>query len=259
MDSTTCCVERLDGLQAPQHTSPMGKWDSRSWYSTSLTPKHQVAVAHRLTLVPGKTVIASLIIEEMKNVNSVYVGFFYCKYSDNQKKTFTGVLRSILVQLVQQNEELLSYVYDACCSTSELTLDSQKLLKQLVETSLRSCPDTCIIIDGIDECEEMEEKKTIAWFLAMCETVMKDIRGTIRLLFVSQRDRVTENLLAQAAVISLDSDYHQKDIQKYARQCSLKIQRKFEIPESSASEIGTIVAARAKGEHNSKYTTAHMI
>ena len=259
MDSTACCFERLDGLQAPRYTSTVGEWDSRSWYLNSLTPKHLLDIAHWLTLVPGKTVIASLIIEEMKNIDSVYVGFFYCKYSDNQKKTFTDILRSILVQLVQRNEELLSYVYDACCSTSELTMNSQILLKRLVETSLRSCPNTCIIIDGIDECEEMEEKKTVAWFLATCENVTKDNGETIRLLFVSQRDKVTESLLAQAAVISLDSKYHQEDIQKYARHWSLKIQRKFEIPGNSASKIGTVVAARAKGEQNADYITAHII
>ena len=210
--------------------------------------KPSLNIAHWLTLVPGKTVITSLIIEEMKNIDTVYVGFFYCKYSDDQKKTFTDVLRSILVQLVQQNEELLPYVYDACCSTSEFMMDSQKLLKELVETSLRSYPNTCIVIDGIDECEETEEKKTIVWFLATCEKVRKDNGETIRLLFVSQRDKVTENLLAQASVIPLDSKDHQKDIQKYARHWSLKIQRKFEVPESSASQIGTDVAAQAKGE-----------
>ena len=253
MDSTACCFERLDGLHAAQHTGTVGEWDSRSWYPPSLTPGHLLNLAHWLTLVPGKTVIASLIIEEMKNVDSVYVGFFYCKYSDNQKNTFTDVLRSILVQLVQQNEDLLSYVYDACCSTSEFMMDSQKLLKDLVETSLRSCPNTCIVIDGIDECGETEEKKIIAWFLATCEKVTKDNGETIRLLFVSQRDKVAENLLAQAAVISLDSKYHQEDIQKYARHWSSKIQRKFELPGSSASQIGTVVAARAKGEQKANY------
>ncbi len=192
--------------------------------------------------------IASLIIEEMKNIDSVDLGFFYCKYSDNQKKNFIDVLRGILVQLVQQNEELLSYVYDACCSSSERTMESPSLLKNLVDTSLKNCANTCIIIDGMDECEETEEKKIIMWLIATLENITKDNAGTMRLLFISQRDRLTESLLTQAAVISLDSKYHQQDILTYARHWSTKIQRKFAIPEDSARKIGTDVATQAQGE-----------
>ena len=203
--------------------------------------------------------IACLLIEELKNLDNVDVAFFYCKYSDNHKNSFTDVLRSILVQLVQQNEELLSYVYDACCSSTELTLDSPSILKQLVQTSIRSYSNICLIIDGVDECEEVEEKKIITWFLETCENSTKDNAGTTRLLFISQRDKVTETLLAQAATIPLDSKYHQEDIQTYARHWSIKIQRKFGIPERSAGQIGTEVAAQAQGEGNTNGILAHVI
>ena len=199
-------------------------------------------------LHPGKTMIASLIVEEMKINDSVDLAFFYCKYNDNQKNSFTNVLRSILVQLVQQNEDLLSYVYEACCSSSEVTLDSPSRLKNLVETSLRSCSDCCIIVDGVDECEETEEKKVIEWFLGFIENIPQHDAATIRLLFVSQRDKVTESLLAKAAVIPLDSKHHQEDIQAYARHWAEKLQRKFGISEGSASQISTAVADQAKGE-----------
>ena len=201
--------------------------------------------------------IACLLIEELKNLDNVDVAFFYCKYSDNHKNSFTDVLRSVLVQLVQQNEELLSYVYDACCSSTELTLDSPSLLKQLVQTSIISSSNTYLIIDGVDECEEIEEKKIITWFLAACENSTKDNAGTIRLLFISQRDKVTEALLAQAAMIPLDSKYHQEDIQTYAHHWSIKIQRKFRIPQCSAAQIGTDVAAQAQGEGNTNAILAH--
>ena len=192
--------------------------------------------------------IASLIIEVMENIDSIDVAFFYCKYNDDQKSSFTNVLRGILVQLVQQNEDLLTYIYDACCSSSEVTMESPSRLKHLVETSLRSCSNACIIIDGVDECEEIEEKKIIAWLTTVTEKISKDGAGTIRVLFISQRDKVTENLLTKAAVISLDSEDHQEDIQTFARHWSKKLQQKFGISGSSASQIGTDVATQAKGE-----------
>ena len=197
---------------------------------------------------PGKTMIASLIIEEMKTIDSVDLAFFYCRYNDNQKNSFTDVLRGILVQLIQQNEDLLSYVYDACCSSTEVTLDSPNRLKNLVETSLRSCSNCCVIIDGVDECEEREEKKITEWFVGAIENIPQHDAATIRLLFVSQRDKVTESLLAKAAVIPLDSEHHQEDVRAYARHWSEKLQRKFEISEGSASQISTAVADQAKGK-----------
>ena len=188
----------------------------------------------------------------MRKIDSIDVGFFYCKYSDDRKNSFINLLRGILIQLVQQNEELLSHVYEACCSTREVTLNSPSLLKQLVEDSLKTCANACIIIDGIDECEETEEKKIIEWFLAILEKTGKDGAGTLRLLFISQRDKVTESLLTKALVIPLDSKYHQEDIQKYARHWSTKIQSKFGIAEDTASQIGTDVASQAQGERSAK-------
>lgn len=257
MDSTASLFERLDGPHMHQCASAVGQWHSGSRYIASLIAKSPVHPAHWLTKTLGKTVIASLIIEQAKSIDSINVGFFYCKYNDVHKSSFTGLLRTILVQLVQQNEELLPYVYDACCSSTEVTVDSPSLLKQMVEVSLRSCANTCIIIDGIDECEEAEEKKMVAWFLATLGNLREDNARTIRLLFISQRDKVTESLLKRASVIPLDSKYHQEDIQTYARHWSLQIQQKFGIPESSASQIGTHVAAQAQGETNAYLTVNH--
>ena len=194
--------------------------------------------------------IASLIIEETEAINSVVVGFFYCRYSDNQKNSFNKILRGILAQMVRQNEELLSYVYDACCTSDETTIDSESLLKRLMEVSLRTCANTCIIIDGIDECDEVEERKTIAWFLEMSKVINRDNAGSIRLLFISQRDKVTENLLDRASVITLDSKYHQEDIKGYASHWSPHIRQKFGISDASASQISINVATKAQGERN---------
>lgn len=254
MDSTASLFERLDGRHMHQCTSAVGQWDSGSRYFACLMAKCPVRSAHWLTTTLGKTVIASLIIEQARTISSINVGFFYCKYNDVQKNSFTSLLRTILVQLIQQNEELLPYVYDACCSSTEVTVDSPSLLKQLVEVLLRSCASTCIIIDGIDECEEAEEKKMVAWFLATLKNLTEDNARTIRLLFISQRDKVTESLLKRSSVIPLESKYHQEDIQAYARHWSLQIQQKFGIPESSATQIGTHVAAQAQGETNAYLT-----
>lgn len=195
----------------------------------------------------GKTVIASLIIEEVKRLDSVSLGFFYCKHSDNQKNSFISILRGLLAQPVHQNEDLLSYVYEKCSSSSELTLESSGLLKDLMEMSLKSSASTYIIIDGLDECERGESEIFIAWFTSMIGIITKDNPGAFRLLCISQRDDILIKLLAKAPVLPLDAVEHQKEIESYALHWTLKIRQKFDISALMEKQIATRVAVRAGG------------
>lgn len=175
------------------------------------------------------------------------LAFFYCKNSDNQKNSFTAILRGVLVQLVRQNEDLLSFVYERCASSNEVTLDSPALLKELVETSLRSCSNVYLVLDGLDECEVGEDKKTITWFIALVAIINKENSRSIRLLIMSQRTGILERLLAKASILSLEPQDHQDDIAIYSQHWAAQIQEKFEIPAASAAEIVAKVAEQAEG------------
>lgn len=206
-----------------------------------------------------------MIIEELKKIDSVIVVFFYCKYSDDQKNSLTAALRSILAQLVQQNEELLFFVYEkVCCSTSstigtansitvqcasssEVTLESPAL-KELVGTCLKSCTNVFIVFDGLDECAAGEEKRITAWLLKTVQDNNKDSTNSLRGLLISQRDAALERLLTSAPVISLETREHQKDIEAYCRGWSPRIAAKFDIETASANHIATSVAEQADGE-----------
>ncbi len=72
----------------------------------------------------GKTILASLLIEEARKLPGVQVVFFYCKHGDSQRNTFLAVARSILLQLLRHNGSLLSYLFEAACTSGENSLDS---------------------------------------------------------------------------------------------------------------------------------------
>ncbi len=135
-----------------------------------------------------------------------------------------------------------------CASSSEVSLESPALLKELVETSLKSCTGVFILIDGIDECATGEEKKVTAWLLKVIQTINKDNPGSVRGLLISQRDAALERLLTSASVISLDTSEHQKDIEAYCLGWSSQIEEKFDVERTSANQIATSVAAQADGE-----------
>ena len=135
-----------------------------------------------------------------------------------------------------------------CASSSEVTLESPALLKELVETSLKSCTSVYILLDGLDECAVGEEKKITAWLLKILQDINKDNPGSVRGLLISQRDAALERLLTSASVISLDGPKHQKDIEAYCQGWSLRIKEKFDIETAAANEVATSVAAQADGE-----------
>ncbi len=134
-----------------------------------------------------------------------------------------------------------------CGSSSEVSLESPALLKELVETSLKSCTGVFILIHGIDECATGEEKKVTAWLLKVLQTINKDNPGSVRGLLISQRDAALERLLTSASVISPDTSEHQKDIEAYCLGWSSRIEEKFDVEMTSANQIAASVAMQADG------------
>ena len=143
---------------------------------------------------------------------------------------------------------MANYFTVQCASRSEVTLESPAFLKDLVETSLKSCTRVFIVLDGLDECAAGEEKRITAWLLKILQDINKDSPGSVRGLLISQRDAALERLLTSASVISLDGPKHQKDIEAYCQSWSLRIKEKFDIKTAEANHIATSVAAEADGE-----------
>jgi hypothetical protein len=196
----------------------------------------------------GKTILASLIIEEIAKLRGVSRGYFYCRHNDPEKSTFSGVLRGLLAQLVQQDDDLLAYVYERCSSISEATMESTGVLKELVGISLKSSNFTFVVLDGLDECGNGEAEKIVSWFTSMLRERPTADSGTFRLLCISQRDGTLDKMLCRAPTISMENDEHKKDIESYARNWSSKIQQKFDITIDQGNDIATRVARQAKGK-----------
>jgi hypothetical protein len=192
--------------------------------------------------------LASFIIEEVAKLQGISRAYFYCRHNDPEKNTFTSVLRGLLAQLVQQDDDLLGYVYEKCSSISEANMESSGVLKELVGISLKSSKSTFVIVDGLDECKKGEAEKVVSWFTSMLREKPTADSGSIRLLFVSQRDGTLDKMLSKASTISLENDEHQKDIESYARYWSSKIRQKFNITIDQENDIATRVGRSAAGK-----------
>lgn len=178
-------------------------------------------------------------------LSSVSVAFFYCKHSDDQRNTYLAVARAILTQLLNQNQELLPYMYDQCLSSGQASLVSLKLCEELLKIALTAISKTYIILDGIDECTLVERKAILSFFTSIIEADATP--GRLRGLFVSQDENDIKKQLKAASVVRLKDTDNSADIKEYATQWSSEIQKKFELSPNEQKYIISAVCDRSEG------------
>ncbi|KAF1956409.1 hypothetical protein CC80DRAFT_446319 [Byssothecium circinans] len=202
-----------------------------------------------LTGIPGagKTILASLVIEEARKLQGVTVAFFYCKYQDAERNTFLRVARGVLAQLFHQDEGLLTSFYDKASKSGQTTLETDSLAKELLKTATKSFQKLYIILDGIDECDRDHRKEIVSTFEGIWETLGDNAKDSLRCLFVSQDDSAAAKDFARMVSLKVTQSDSAKDIRSYARIWSSKIQNKFGLDQERQSYIEDIVTEKADG------------
>jgi hypothetical protein len=192
----------------------------------------------------GKTVLASLIIETLLKQESSPVLFFYCKHREQDKSTFAGILRGLLAQLIRKDTTLVSWFSGKCSSLGRRGLRSPETLEELARFAFNSQRISLVVLDGLDECNPEEIKKTISWFHQGADHTGT---GQIRLMCIGQRIDILQTMLSSAINISLDNSCHRDDIAKYVTSRTRNIQENFKIEPDTVSQIVPKVTKAAKG------------
>jgi hypothetical protein len=111
----------------------------------------------------GKTVLAS---ETLLKHDNIPVLFFYCKHREQDKSTFAGILRGLLAQLIPKDTTLLSWFDEKCSSLDRQKLRSPEILEELAKFAFSSQRISLVVLDGLDEFNVEEIKKTLSWFVS---------------------------------------------------------------------------------------------
>ncbi|RBA12653.1 hypothetical protein FPRO05_04103 [Fusarium proliferatum] len=203
-----------------------------------------------LTGLPGagKTILTSLIVEEaQKLMPRPQVLIFYCKQSPPEHNTFLAVARSFILQLLNQDKDLLLYLYRKHCDRNEAVLSSMPLVQEMLTFLLSSCKSAYIIIDGLDECGREERKVITQWFRHLIESLPKSAPDRLRCLFVSQDDRIGVKDLQGLAKIDIEPQDNKQDVLVYSQAQAGELRRKFEFSEEESSRIAVAVTDSVKG------------
>jgi hypothetical protein len=207
-----------------------------------------VFLANDGILYAGKTILASLIIEKAAKISNVQVMYFYCKNADALRDTFIAVARGVLIQLLRQNKNLLSYLYEKSSSSGESCLETITLAKEILETALKSPDKVFIIIDGIDECSRLEKRAIVSWFKALVEATTETDPGRIRCLFISQDEGEIRKLLKSVSEIQIRLEDNKDDIRHYIDHKAVEIKEKFGLTFTATEDICNMVCNRAGGK-----------
>lgn len=197
----------------------------------------------------GKTILASLIVDQANTIPDTSTAYFYFKFRDQTRNTMLSAARSILAQLLRKdgNEDLLHQYFENKSFTGGMPLTQTKA-KEMLRLALKSESNTkFIVLDGLDECERRERKDITTWFQEEVDKLPINEVGTIRVLFVSQDDGVGRHDLAQVPVIKVSSAENKADIQVFAEAWQKRIEERFGNLQVAGCQVANVVVAKSQG------------
>ncbi|GIZ44205.1 hypothetical protein CKM354_000740900 [Cercospora kikuchii] len=193
----------------------------------------------------GKSVLASLVVDECSSGSPATVIFFYFKHDNLEKNTFLAMARSLLHQLSQQDDTLLHYLFEMAAKRGENVLRTTKLAKEALKACLNATDNVCVVIDGIDECPEKEQKHIADFWIRHSEE-SRSGPNSCRCIMFSQDDASTRSLFASLPAIRIGGELHNADIGALCKSWGDRIQSKFNLNWQETHYLVTETASRAQ-------------
>ncbi|KAG8533005.1 uncharacterized protein KY384_001787 [Bacidia gigantensis] len=195
----------------------------------------------------GKTVLASLIVDELRKSADTTTLCFYCKNSDSQRHGVLTIAKSLMSQILTQQSSVLHYLYEEASNSSEAVLSTTSKAKELLEVALKSCQSAYIVLDGLDEYSREDRKELSSWFQSVISNLLKADFGSIRCLFISQEDGFARKDLSMLSQIKITPADNKADIEAFCADWHAQIEKKFGPLREETHNVRRIVSARAQG------------
>ena len=208
------------------------------------------ASSQMLTQYLGKSVLASLIVEESqalaapKNLKVIY---FYCRHGDLERNSFVAMARCFLRDLLNADDQVTAHIYEAAVDSKEPYLRTQNHSRDLLNICLKAVGRTYIILDGLDECEEAEQKHIAEWLRKYVEDSASG-QDSSKCVFISQDCHSTRSSLGKLPSIRITSAENRTDIESYCAWWSQRIKAAFHPHEVDEKILATRTSAKADGE-----------
>ena len=155
---------------------------------------------------------------------------------------------SLLQQLLRLDNLVITQLYETAILDGGQHLTSRKTAESILEVSLKAVGSVSIVLDGIDECPDLDEQKAMVQWLLKYVTTSSSEPEPSRCLILSQHDEKTESLLGMVPTIKLTVSDNKKDIETYCRARVREFPDRLEINNAEREQIAITVSERAQGK-----------
>ncbi|KAL3293731.1 Zinc finger protein [Colletotrichum asianum] len=242
-------TQRREGDRSGQWI--FGEPEYLAWSDTNAL-KHSVLYINGIPGA-GKTTLVSLIISRLLEVHTpnqsppVSVSYFYFKHGDDERNSHESFLRAILTQLISQNMMSSQEFFEDFAKQNEVSIRSRESLETLTQRALEEYRVSFLILDGLDECEREQARRTVEWLLALRRLDKYVGKTSLRIIFSGQRDGLLDDVLSEFPNIRLESTKHNADIERYSLQYASKRQKRFRLNKDLETHIASLVTKGAQG------------
>lgn len=149
------------------------------------------------------------LVRDLQQDKATSTFYFFCKYSYRSTLQPMGILRTVLAQIFQQDEEYVDYVYEqvVICRKPPSKRTIEELISTFFATPSRhplGFPQEVIAIDGLDEYEIDDQRYVIDWLQRFVRSSQEP--GHCKILISSRKSNHLELLLRSKPTISLDQE-----------------------------------------------------
>ncbi|RSL79211.1 hypothetical protein CEP52_017550 [Fusarium oligoseptatum] len=204
----------------------------------------------------GKSVLCTQLVNFMK-ASDMFVIHHFCTYVYASSTAYDQILKSLILQLVRKDGDLVAHVYEA--HVLEKKSPTTTALEQLFQTLLTIMSDqpsqedyAWVIIDGLDECEQDKQVRLIG--LINKVTAKPSLPGTTvcKVLIASRSPSNALQSLRRKQIVSLTEEKAslQGAIGQYVgeRLRSLDTRlRQLDIGQTEVGEIQAVIVTKADG------------
>lgn len=188
---------------------------------------------------------------------SATVIFFYCKYNNVLRNSYQEIAKSLIAQLLYNNDDCLRYLYDMAVTSRERHPSTTSVLGELLGTMALLHRDLCIGIDGIDECEPSERRMVLSLVHDLLK--LSDADLDLKIFLASCAEKDIEDSLRLSTRLALEPDHLDKDIQSYVKIRSIELGKNFSFSEERVHEVAVKVADRPKGLYTYRFMFASFL
>lgn len=205
----------------------------------------------------GKSVISTQLVTFMQAAK-MFVMYHFCTYLYLSSTMYEQILRSLLVQLLRKDGDLVAHVYEEfVLEKKPPTISALERLLQLLFKSVSGEPSQTeyfwIVLDGLDECEPDKQARLISLMNQITSHKSPSGNALCKVLVSSRSSTTLSHWLRKKQIVSLSEEKYclEGAIRLYAAQRLQTLEERFHQLDIAPGELDDIerqIAKKADGK-----------